>query len=477
MLQTLRRASNIIRSHPDITNMFVISNARIPVSKFVYTPTGVKCDLTCNNIIGVQNSKLLYSLQSLDVRIRPYLYALKLWAKCHRLISSPESTLSSYALTLMAVYYLQQTEPPLIPTIESLQNEVPHEERLYCNGWNVSFKVPFDIGKLPTQANPNMSVMDLLIGFFRFYKELSANEMVVCPRIGRCLLKTEFFDADHSSENPVTLFNEQGDSRPPLKISELSVQDPFELNFNVSFNFRHFELFQSLCELAERTCLRIVDLKQNTEQSLLALFRAPLKTKLASKAVKPLTPSSVLLKFTSLDSVSSLENAKELCHSVGQYISSLFIFSYGIQVEETIQLESKQQKMDCDLEVLVVNDSVVKWRTNYLMTIPCDVFKKRNKLTSDIQLGDNKKSLLDQERAITSLISCQYASFENAKPFAVVNFSMTYDLKFPIVGLHFGNTDIPDSLFLKLVENLRRCVRKSVNYHLIASELSYELMS
>ena len=111
------------------------------------------------------------------------------------------------------------------------------------------------------------------------------------------------------------------------------------------------------------------------------------------------------------------------------------------------------------------------------MTIPCDVFKKRNKLTSDIQLGDNKKSLLDQERAITSLISCQYASFENAKPFAVVNFSMTYDLKFPIVGLHFGNTDIPDSLFLKLVENLRRCVRKSVNYHLIASELSYELMS
>jgi hypothetical protein len=479
MLKTLRRASNIIRSHPDITDLFVVSNARIPVSKFVYSAIGVKCDLTCNNIIAVQNSKLLYSLQSLDVRIRPYLYALKFWAKSHRLISSPESTLSSYALTLMAVFYLQQTDPPLVPSIESLQSEVPQEKKIYCNGWNISFQVPLDTGKSPTQATSEMSIIYLLIGFFRFYQKLNANEVVVCPRIGKCLLKTEFVDAPHSPECRSTLLcnTKQGDSRPPLKISLLSVQDPFELNFNVSFNFRHFELFQSLCELAERTCLRIVDVKKSDKQSALpALFKVPLKTKHASKAKRNPTQSSVLLKFVSLDGVASLENVKKLCQSVGQFIISLFIFSYGIRVEETTQIESKQRKLDdCDLEVLVGNDSIVKWRTNYSMTLPFDIFNKRDELLSEIHKGNDKNSLLDQEKTITSLISSENALFENVNPFAIVNFSITCDAKFPIVALHFGNTDIPESVFVKLVNNVRRFVTKSVKHHLIASESPYEL--
>jgi hypothetical protein len=39
MLKTLRRASNIIRSHPDITDLVVVSNGRIPVSKLRYRKT------------------------------------------------------------------------------------------------------------------------------------------------------------------------------------------------------------------------------------------------------------------------------------------------------------------------------------------------------------------------------------------------------------------------------------------------------
>jgi hypothetical protein len=154
----------------------------------------------------------------------------------------------------------------------------------------------------------------------------------------------------------------------------------------------------------------------------------------------------------------------------------LFIFSYGIRVEETTQIESKQRKLDdCDLEVLVGNDSIVKWRTNYSMTLPFDIFNKRDELLSEIHKGNDKNSLLDQEKTITSLISSENALFENVNPFAIVNFSITCDAKFPIVALHFGNTDIPESVFVKLVNNVRRFVTKSVKHHLIASELPYEL--
>jgi speckle targeted PIP5K1A-regulated poly(A) polymerase len=211
----------------------------------------------------------------------------------------------------MAVFYLQQTDPPLVPSIESLQSEVPQEEKIHFNGWNISFQVPLDTGKPPTQAASEMAIIDLLIGFFRFYKKLNAIEVVVCPRIGKCLLKTEFVDAPHSPEARSTFLgnDKQDDLRPPLKLSLLFVQDPFELNFNVSFNFRHFELFQSLCESAERTCLRIVDVEKNDKQSVLpALFKVPIKTKFASKAKRNHIQSSVLLELE----LAILQNVKNM---------------------------------------------------------------------------------------------------------------------------------------------------------------------
>lgn len=471
VLDVLRRASNIIRRHPDVSDLFVISNARIPLLKFVHFPTGIKCDLTCNNIIGVQNSKLLFSLQSFDIRIRPYLYALKFWAKSHRLISSPESSLSSYALTLMAVYYLQQMDPPLIPSVESLQSAVPVEERMSCNGWNISYKVPSVAGSINTE----ITIMDLLIGFFRFYRNLNASEMVVCPLQGKLVPKTDFKDSTHPVKEELSCDNENRDLRPPLKLSLLCVQDPFQLDFNICFNFRHFELFQSLCESAEHTCLRILEVKK--EARVLDLFKTTVKTKFsAAKVVESPLKSSIFLRFQPIHDGASLEPAENLIRSVGQFIGSLFSFSYGIQFEENTQIKKKRKQMNSDFSILHdENGSLLKWRTNYLMTVPFDVCtnKREGLLASQVLLENDAKSLLDRERAITSLLSC--TSPENVTPYAVVNFSMSYDVGPLVVSLHFGNTVSPKTFFLKLVTDFRRCVSKSVEDHLIENKLQYKL--
>ncbi|KAI9559720.1 hypothetical protein GHT06_013725 [Daphnia sinensis] len=507
VLAVLRRACHIISRHPDVSDSFVVSHARIPVLKFVHSPTGIECDLTCNNIIAVQNSKLLFALQSLDARIRPYLYALKFWAKSHRLISSPESSLSSYAFTLMAVFYLQQIDPPLIPSVESLQNAVPVEERMFCNGRNISYRVPSVAASVNTASET--TIMDLLIGFFHYYQNFNASEMVVCPLQGKLAPKTEFKDSTRSANEEVTCKDENLDLRPPLKLSLLSVQDPFELDFNVCFNFRHFELFQSLCKSAEHTCMRILDVKE--EAKILDLFKTDVKKKLKKKELhtkildplktdvkkklpdtKVLIPlktnvkkklsdtkvvesplqTPVYLSFKPIHDGTSPEEESNLVRSVGQFVGDLFSFSYGFLFEENTQTKKKRRKIDPELSI--PDESGFKWKTNYIMTVPFDVCsKKREELASKVLNEIDAKSVLDRERAITSLL--YGTSPDNVTPFAVLNFSMSCSVDPSNVILHFGSTVCPKKIFWKLVQDVQRCVKKSVKDHLVANKLQFNL--
>lgn len=468
--------------------MLVICNARIPVAKFVHIPTGINCDLTCNNIIGVQNSKLLYSLQCFDERIRPFLYVLKFWAKCRRIVGSAESTLSSYALNLLAVYYLQQIQPPILPSIETLQNEVPDDERMYCNGWNVNFKIPFVHRNPQTETDSKFNITNLLIGFFSFYRKLNAEEVIICPLVGKLLPKAEFCDSFHVLQDKSKFegLNRCG-RRSPFKMSTLSVQDPFELNFNVTFSFRDFELFQLLCESAERVCLDFGGVEKNSNLSLLSLFNKPLKTRIPLKVLKPRDePSVLVLTFKSVN-VAMLNDNRKLCHSVGQFIGNLFNFGYGIVVNESTEVQCKQPKIEFDNFDEDFNDLLFKWRENYTLNVPFNVcHEKRDGLSEEVCIGKTTKSLLDHQRAITSLLSNQYGELvcmpkntlttkDGFKPFAVLDFSMNCDVNVPSLSLHFKNTNVPNSVFQELVTGFRRCVSKAVQTFLAVNEFLYEV--
>ena len=233
----------ILRSHPDISEAFLVATARVPVVKFVHIPTGIACDLSCSSPMGVLNSKLLYLLQDFDVRVRPLLYALKIWAKSNRLIGFNDSSLSSYAFTLLVLFYLQQTTPPVVPGVNCFQKEVLFENQSLYNEWGVSFQVPSK--DMRTAYQNKESIINLLIGFFHFYSQLDSSGVVICPLYGILVPKPLFFEKFSS------VFD---NSKTPMKITSFTVQDPLELNFNVTSNFRHVELFQSLCKSGEQMC-------------------------------------------------------------------------------------------------------------------------------------------------------------------------------------------------------------------------------
>ncbi|XP_072938177.1 poly(A) RNA polymerase gld-2 homolog A-like [Epargyreus clarus] len=90
--------------------------AKVPILKFRDARNGLQVDLNCNNLVGIRNTNLLHCFSRTDWRVRPLVAAAKLWARAHRINDARRRTLSSYALTLMVIHFLQcGTSPAVLP--------------------------------------------------------------------------------------------------------------------------------------------------------------------------------------------------------------------------------------------------------------------------------------------------------------------------------------------------------------------------
>lgn len=62
-------------------NVEAIGNASVPICKFVDPQTGFSCDINTHNILGIENTRMVGQYTSLDIRIRPFLTAIKQFVK------------------------------------------------------------------------------------------------------------------------------------------------------------------------------------------------------------------------------------------------------------------------------------------------------------------------------------------------------------------------------------------------------------
>ncbi|KAF8948156.1 hypothetical protein BGZ47_006264 [Haplosporangium gracile] len=115
-----------------------LSKARVPVATFFDPTTAFFCDVTIGNLMAVANSELLDTYRRIDYRFPTLWYAIRQIAQKHEILSGSTGYLSSYALVMMLIVFLQyETEPAILPKLQRVRTK--GVERSTIDGYDCSF--------------------------------------------------------------------------------------------------------------------------------------------------------------------------------------------------------------------------------------------------------------------------------------------------------------------------------------------------
>lgn len=72
--------------------------------------------------VAMKSSELLFLYGQLDPRVRHLVFTVRCWARAHSITSSiPGAWITNFSLTVMVVFFLQQRNPPILPTLDRLK--------------------------------------------------------------------------------------------------------------------------------------------------------------------------------------------------------------------------------------------------------------------------------------------------------------------------------------------------------------------
>ena len=140
--------------------------------------TEIDLDITVQYILPIINTKLIRLYSLYDQRFHILGIFLKFWVKKNHIHGALDKFLSSYALLILIIHYLQTiVEPSVLPILQQVHNI--KKEYVYHNGeeekvTNLYFEEDLDeINKYMNIINHDehneSTVVELLVGFFEYY--------------------------------------------------------------------------------------------------------------------------------------------------------------------------------------------------------------------------------------------------------------------------------------------------------------------
>lgn len=209
-----------------------VLHARVPILKLGIR--GIDCDLSVNNLLPVFNTRLLKSYAVADDRVVAVTREVKAWAKEQDVHGATNGHLSSYAFTLMVIFYMQIRKA--LPCLQERASEEPIWYHEGSKKWNVAM----DIVESSLKSHVSVSFLD----FARFYvEEFTWGTHVVSVRTGRLdevswylQLKRVPGSIRHSLSNQF------------LK-NFLHIEDPFDTSRNLNCTLNTGSSHKLLCAL------------------------------------------------------------------------------------------------------------------------------------------------------------------------------------------------------------------------------------
>lgn len=177
-------------------------------------------DISVTSPYGMYNSRFLKVLTEYEPRFLQVAMFLKYWAKRANLINN--ECLSSYALTMMIIYYMQNTNPWILPSVQAIQELVKiqkkNKKETFIDKYNFSFCD--DPTLIPRNSN-TQTAPELIIGFYRFYQDFDYENQAICPRLGKRVTKEEMYEMKKSDKID-----------QHFRQSYICIEDPFLLEHN-----------------------------------------------------------------------------------------------------------------------------------------------------------------------------------------------------------------------------------------------------
>ncbi|XP_077500179.1 uncharacterized protein LOC144110980 [Amblyomma americanum] len=195
--QLFRKVVKKLRCAPNVTDVMPQPWGKVKLVSFIDTPSGLHCDLTFWNTLACYNTKLLQVYSEIDARVRVLGYTIKHFAKniCkdEGIAEAAKGGLASYGFILLALYYLQQCEPPVLPVLQELYPkgaEKPQKEVEGCNVWFFD-KLDHLQAAWSGYGQNHQSADDLWHGMLEYYTNFDYQNRVVSIRQRAPLTKLE----------------------------------------------------------------------------------------------------------------------------------------------------------------------------------------------------------------------------------------------------------------------------------------------
>lgn len=174
-----------------------------------------------------------------DSRIYVLAKILKYWAKVHD--CAGKNRISNYAIVWMLLFYLQQLPVPILPPIAEFQKRLPP---YLVNGYNFSFD-----DRLPNHTMNQNRCSELLMGFFKFYKNFDFSTQVICPLFGKAVRKTDIFEKKLPEFQRYHEMLHLNPNLSPMQLNKcICIQDPFEITHSISGVIALLEFQKIVCK-------------------------------------------------------------------------------------------------------------------------------------------------------------------------------------------------------------------------------------
>ncbi|EPB69053.1 zinc knuckle [Ancylostoma ceylanicum] len=206
-VEIVREISTSLQKMKGLDKVYAITGAKVPIVKFMWPKFGFEGDISYYNVLALYNTQLLKTYCAWDRRVAPIGVWVKRWAKSCDIGDASRGSLSSYAMIILLIHYLQNCEPPVLPRLQEVQD--------FRNGdvkpiLVENHDVYYHKTVLEKWSENRSSVSQLFVGFLDYYARFDFETQVIQIRRRKPLLKMEK-DWNRS----------------------VCIEDPFDLNHNL----------------------------------------------------------------------------------------------------------------------------------------------------------------------------------------------------------------------------------------------------